>query len=240
MIQLKNISHAFGKKPVLTDVSCNIATGKLTAIMGLNGSGKTTLLNIMSGLIPPDYGQVILDKTPLKKFSARERAKNLAHVPQDFHTEFPFTVKEFVQMGRFAWQDEANSPQMDSMILNATLARLDLTSLAARSVHTLSGGERQKVLLARTLVQNTPLILLDEPLNHLDIKNRLFLLNLLRDENRQHGKTIVAVLHDLQAVKNHFDEAVLLKNGQVIFAGPVQNGLTPEHIFTTFEVDVAT
>lgn len=239
MIKLQNISHAFGKKSVLTAVSSGIAAGKLTAIMGLNGSGKTTLLNIMSGLISPDEGQVMLDKTPLKKLSARERAKNLAHVPQDFHTEFPFTVKEFVQMGRFAWQDEPGFQQVDSVILNDILVRLDLASLAARPVHTLSGGERQKVLLARSLVQNTPLILLDEPLNHLDIKNRLFLLNLLKAENRQHGKTIVAVLHDLQAVKNHFDEAVLLKNGQVIFAGAVNEALTPKHILKTFEVDVA-
>lgn len=239
MIRFENIGYTppSTNRAILRGINVRIHKGKLTAIMGLNGSGKTTVLNVMSGLIKPTHGHVMLGDVPLNEYSSRERARNLAHVPQDFHTEFPFMVSEVVQMGRFAWQDGGDALACHDDIVRDTLETLGLEKFAARPICTLSGGERQRVLMARMLVQNTPVISLDEPLNHLDIKNKKFVLDLLTLQNRESGKTIVAVLHDLHDAINHFDDVILLKNGSVVFAGPVHEGLSPELVRHTFETD---
>lgn len=239
MIHLENISHAIAHKPVLKNISAKIRYGARTAIMGLNGSGKTTLLGIMNGLIHPTVGQVILGQRPLKKYTAMERARLVAQVPQDFHTDFPFTVMEFVLMGRFAWQKNGATQQHDSEIAIEILNRLGLIDFKTRQIQNLSGGERQKVLLARTLVQNTQLIFLDEPLNHLDIKNKKFILELLHEENQKKQKTVVAILHDLAEVRRYFNDVLLLKNGELKYHGPVNEGLSEKWMQEVFEIEAA-
>lgn len=240
MIALKNIVHTIGRhrqKTILRDVSATIRPGTLTAIMGLNGSGKTTLLNIMSGITSPTSGEVRVAKKNSRQLAAREKARLVSHVPQDFNTDFPFTVMEFILMSRFAWQRGWSPDASDQALASATLNRLEIGSFGPRQLSSLSGGEKQRVLIARTLLQNTPIILLDEPLNHLDIKSRQFILNLLHAENHSAGKTIVAVLHDPVEVRRYFDEVLLLKNGALAFHGPVSEGLSPQKIREVFEIE---
>lgn len=241
MIQLKNISHSVNKgaKAVLKNISAQIQPGTLTAIMGLNGSGKTTLLNIMNGLTEPTQGQVILNGKAPKNLDARERARLVARVPQDFHSDFPFSVIEFVLMGRFAWQKDGKASQHDKEFATEILHQLNLIHLRERQIQNLSGGERQKILLARTLVQDTPIIFLDEPLNHLDMKNKKFILNILSEENQKKKKTIVAILHDLEEVMRYFNDVLLLKNSELKYHGPVSKGLTSERIQEVFEIEAA-
>ena len=209
----------------------------MTAIMGLNGAGKTTLLRALSGVLSVDAGQVWLSGEEMTHIPARQRARNISYVAQDTVASFPFTVRETVMMGRHPWQTGYFHSAADVDRVDAAMARLDLSSLSFRLVNTLSGGERQRVMLARALAQQTPVILLDEPLNHLDIRHRAFVLDILREENRQRGVTIIAVLHELRDVQTHFDRAILLRDGIVVAAGPVDEVITPQRVREVFDVE---
>lgn len=236
-MELTDVSFELGGKPVLNAVDLSVAHGVLLAIMGLNGAGKTTLLKLMSRYYKPLLGQHRIAGRAASDYSVRSLAREIAYVPQDFPTDFPFSVAEFVLMGRFSWHTGLFPGTVDMEKTAAILARLGLAELAARRIDTLSGGERQRVLLARALAQDARAILLDEPLNHLDIKNRLFVLDLLRQENAC-GRTIVAVMHDFREVRAHFHEVAFLKDGAMVFHGPVASGFDSERLRAVFDVDV--
>jgi len=240
MFTLEKISFQFSGSIVepLRDVSVHIPTGAMVAIMGLNGAGKTTLLKVMSGFLKQSSGSLLIDSRAPSKFSHKALAQRLTVVPQDFPTEFPFTVFDFVMMGRFAWQQGLFHTQDDQDKVVAVLKRLNLEKLATRIISTLSGGERQRLLIARALVQETKSILLDEPVNHLDIKNKIQILNLLKQENQDHQKTIVAVMHDFHDVQKYFDQVLLLKDGQLKFYGDISQGFQDERLQSVFDVDV--
>jgi iron complex transport system ATP-binding protein len=237
LIEFENVSLSLRGKPILRDISLNISCGVRCAIMGLNGAGKTTLLKLLSRFFQPDAGLHRIAGRAAMSHSARELARLIAYVPQDFPTEFPFTIWEFVMMGRFAWQKGIFPGEGDVRVVRDILFRLDLEPFAGCTIDTLSGGERQRVLLARALAQDTQVILLDEPLNHLDIKNRLFVLDLLRAENAA-GRTIVAVMHDFREVSTHFEEVMFLQDGALLFHGPVAAGFTPAWLRAVFDVEV--
>lgn len=239
MISLHDIGvRVENGRECLRGASLTITQGSLTAIMGLNGAGKTTLLKVISGALKPTSGTVTISGQALNALSSKKRAQTVAFVPQDFPTDFPFTVSEFVAMGRFARRTGFFETPTDQNAVNDSLAKLNLSSFAFRRINSLSGGERQRVLMARALLQDAPVLLLDEPLNHLDVKNRLFILDLIAAERRS-GRTIVAVMHDFQEVARHFDGAVLLKNGQVAFQGTVSQAFAPALLTDVFEVDLA-
>jgi iron complex transport system ATP-binding protein len=161
----------------------------------------------------------------------------LAHVPQDFLTEFPFTVEEFVRMGRYAWQSGFFAVETNFERTHAVLSRLKLADLKTRLIATLSGGERQRALLARALTQDTPTLLLDEPLNHLDVKQRAFFLKILKEENEIHGRTIIAVMHDLEEVRQHFTHVLFLKDGRVEYFGAIAEAFEIERLNRVFDMD---
>lgn len=238
MIQLHDVSYtAPNGKKLVSSVTATIVQGSRTAIMGLNGAGKTTLLKIMSRYLSPDSGEIRVAGRAIKNYVTRELARVLAHVPQDFSTEFPFTVEEFVRMGRYAWQTGFFAADTDFERTHAVLNRMDLADFANRLISTLSGGERQRALLARALTQDAPSLLLDEPLNHLDIKQRAFFLKILKDENEMHGRTIVAVMHDLEEVREHFTHVLFLKQGRLDYCGPILEAFQTERLTRVFEMD---
>ncbi|EKD51928.1 MAG: Ferric aerobactin ABC transporter ATPase component [uncultured bacterium] len=239
MFWLNNISHTFPLQttPVLHNITLNIPQGSLTAIMGLNGSGKTTLLKVLSSLILPRQGEVFIAGQNATAYKAKELAQHIAFVPQDFPTDFPFTVNEFVLMSRYAWQTKLFDGQEDQIKIDRVLRELNLWDLKDRLITTLSGGERQRVLLARAFAQETKAILLDEPCNHLDIKNKHELLTWLKREHTRSSKTIIAVMHDFQDVNRHFSDVLLLKHGQLAFWGAKKKALEPERLRAIFETD---
>lgn len=234
---LENLTYIFpGGRALLRDLNASIRPGSLTAVMGLNGAGKTTLMRLLSGALTPSSGRVLWEGRDARTLNAKERARHLAFVPQDFPTDFPFTVSEFAAMGRFARQEGFFPGAEDGKIANAALERLGLKDFRERLIGSLSGGERQKLLLARALVQDAPVLLLDEPLNHLDIKNRLSTLKLLTEENRA-GRTITAVMHDLREVRAHFSDVLFLKDGNLFFCGSVREGFREDLLRDVFEVE---
>jgi iron complex transport system ATP-binding protein len=225
----------------LRDVALTIAPGEFVGVIGPNGSGKSTLLKLLAGFLAPHQGQVFLDGQPLGRYPARALAQRIAVVPQSTHFVFPFTVQEIVEMGRVA-QRAARAGRLgmlgwpgetveDRAIVSRALEQLELAPLAPRSILELSGGERQKALVARALAQQPSILLLDEPTAFLDLHHQASVWRLVQALHREQGVTVVAVSHDLNLAALFCQRLVLLDQGRVRRAGP------PGEVLTQSELD---
>lgn len=223
-----------GGKHVLGPLSLEIAHGAFLGVLGPNGSGKTTLLRALTGSIRPAAGSLHFEGRPLQSYRPIELARRIGVVPQTFNLDFSFTVREMVAMGRYAHRSDAT----DDAAVAAALETTGLTSLAERLVTELSGGERQRALIAQTLAQETPTLLLDEPLNNLDLNHQLEVMQLLRRLHEQ-GRTVAVVLHDLNMAAQYCDELLLLDNGHLAARGTPESILDPAVIMEVFRVRVA-
>jgi iron complex transport system ATP-binding protein len=223
---------------VLDDVSLEILPGQAVAILGPNGAGKTTLLQVLLGALPPQGGEVWLAGTPQARLGRRETARLIGLVPQIEHVQFEFSVLEYVLMGRAPHLGVLDQPsESDYRIALDTLEGLGLAHLRERPVPDLSGGERQMVLLARALAQQTDILLLDEPTAHLDLSNKGRLLEVLVDLGRR-GTTVVFSTHDPDAAALVAQHMILMREGRIVDAGPVERVLTSEKLSATYGVPV--
>jgi iron complex transport system ATP-binding protein len=222
----------------LSDVSVDIARGSLTGLLGPNGCGKTTLLRLLSGVTRPHGGQITLDGIDLATLSRRDAARHLAVVPQETHPAFDYTVMEMVLMGRHphlgAFQLEGPS---DLAIARESLAATGTAHLADRDFNTLSGGEKQRVVIAGALAQAAELLLLDEPTASLDLGYQLEVAALLSRLNRERGVTMIIATHDLNLAASVCDRLVLMRGGRVLAQGPTTDVLTAPMVRQLYEVD---
>jgi iron complex transport system ATP-binding protein len=211
----------------LRDVSLRVAPGSLTGLLGQNGCGKTTLLKLLSGVLKPELGSVRLGQHDLRRLSARAIAQQVAVVPQETHPAFDFSVLEMVLMGRHphlrAFQLEGPS---DLAIARDALAATGTAHLAGRTYMSLSGGEKQRVVIASALAQQPNVLLLDEPTASLDLGYQLEIASLLKDLNHRRHVTMVLATHDLNLAASVCDTLVLLREGQVLMQGPTREVLT--------------
>lgn len=207
-LELNNIFFSYDGQKALKGISCAFESGKFYGIFGPNGSGKSTLLKIITGELPPQSGS-IAPHLPLQ-----QRARFLALVEQETPPRIPLRVREVVALGRYPWRRQRDNPAALENALNA----LALLPLAERPFNHLSGGEKQRVLLARALAQDTELLLLDEPASSLDLKHQITFYCLLQQLTRQ-GKCVVMVSQDLFLAPQYLDQALLLKNGQLAACG---------------------
>lgn len=237
LLKLTELSFSYEDHPVLEDLDFSIPEGDFLGILGPNGSGKTTLLRLMSGALSPSRGKVELLGRPLRDYSARQRARRLAVVPQDFDVLFPFTALEVVLMGRwsylkpFSWESEG-----DLRLARQAMAETDCLQFENRPVTELSGGERERVLIARALAQGPKVFMLDEPTTHLDLEHQVKTYNLLLRLNRERGMTLVMTLHDLNFAARACKRVLLLKGGKLICLGPpeqVMQHQTLQEVFHT-------
>ena len=237
MIALQNISYAFGKKKVLEGVDTRFGDGDFYAIMGANGCGKTTLLRLIAGLLTPQEGEVMLDGSNVLQYTARQLAQRMAFVRQHPHTDFEFSAFETVLMGRNPYQHRLqNESEADWQIVEQCLKQTNTWHLRFAKPNQMSGGELQRVMIARALAQQTPILLLDEPVSNLDIAHQFEILDLLRQINREQHKTILLVIHDLNMAWQYCDRLLLLHQGSIQYQGPLRDGLTPQNIATVFGV----
>lgn len=237
-IETKNLSFAYGDRAVLDGVSLSVEKGEMIGVLGPNGSGKTTLLKILSGVLTGN-GEVELNERDIRSYGRRELSRLFAVVPQESQVQFPFTVAEIVLMGRasrhhpFGLEGEPDlEAARKSMEVTETL------SLADRYLHELSGGEKQRVMIARALAQEPEILLLDEPAAFLDLKHQLRVFELMRRLNRERGLTIVAALHDLNLAALFFPRLVLLGGGKIFRDGGAREVLTEETIREIYGVEV--
>jgi iron complex transport system ATP-binding protein len=217
MIFIKNIIAGYFDKKVLNNISFNIKNGDFFGIVGENGIGKTTLLKVLCNLIKPYSGVIYLKNKNIKCFSKNEFSKIISFLPQNMNTDFDFTVYDFVMFGRYPYMNILKIPSKNDYIeLEKTIEILNINSLLQRKINTLSGGEKQKVLIAQVLVQNTDIIVLDEPISHLDVVNQQYVFETLKKMNEKYNKTIVVTLHDLNYVKKFCNKIISMPNYKIL------------------------
>lgn len=238
-IECRKVSFSYDKQ-VLFDVALAAFPGEVLAIIGPNGSGKTTLLKILYGALRPDVGEVLLDGgQKLAALNRRQIARAIATVGQEPAVNFPITVFEFVMQGRYPHLSGLGfEGERDVMIVSEALRQAHLMPLARRRVAEISGGERQRMLLARALAQQPKILLLDEPTTNLDIRFQVELFTLIRRLTRDLAMATVMVTHDINLVCEFADRVALFHQGRVFSYGMPQEVLTEENIRSVFGVPV--
>ncbi|WP_405408931.1 ABC transporter ATP-binding protein [Streptomyces decoyicus] len=241
-LDITGLSVEVAGKRLVHDITLRAGSGRLVGLVGPNGSGKSTLLRCVYRALRPAAGTVRLDGADLHAMDAREGARLLAALPQEASTEFDFTVAEVVAMGRLPHQRGAGRASAeDSARCARALARVGADHLAGRGFLSLSGGEKQRVLIARALAQDPQVLVLDEPTNHLDIAQQLEVLALVRaggtSRTESGGRlTVLTALHDLNLAAVHCDELYVIADGRIVAAGPPHDVLTPELLAEVFGV----
>lgn len=224
------------QQTLLDDVSVGVAGGELLGVVGPNGAGKTTLLKALGGDVELTSGLVYIDERPLSEFDARELARRRAVMPQSSYLPFLFTAREVVRMGRAPWEGERGEREHGAKLTDYAMSLTDTRDYAIRAYPTLSGGEQSRVTLARVLAQETPILLIDEPTAHLDLRHQHLVLQLAR-ELASEGAAVVAVLHDLNLAAMYADTALVLQRGAVIASGAVADALHPDVLSPVFGID---
>lgn len=218
MIEVKEISKQYGKKIVLDGVDLQFPKGKVTSLIGSNGAGKSTLLSIISRLLSQDGGIVMVDDKNVTEYKNKMLAQRLSILKQSNHVRLKLTVRELVSFGRFPYsQDKLTDEDIEKV--DKAIEYLDLKDIENAFIDELSGGQKQRAYMAMVVAQDTEYVLLDEPLNNLDMRHSVQTMRTLRRLADELGKTIIIVLHDINFASNYSDHIIALKDGKVRYAG---------------------
>lgn len=229
MITVNNLCKAYGDRPVLQGVSTHFPRGQLTSLIGPNGAGKSTLLMLLARLLEADSGDITLDERPAHTLPVKDYARLVATLRQSPAFNLRLTVQELVAFGRFPYSG-GRLTQEDQQQIDQALHFLDLDSLRHRYLDAISGGQRQMAFLAMTIAQQTPCLLLDEPLNNLDIRHAVHIMRALRRLCDEQGRTVVLVVHDLNFAANYSDRILAMKDGQIQHSGPVSEVIEAQRL----------
>ncbi len=240
IIRLDNVSFRYAKSdtPVFEDLSLDIQENTVTALLGPNGSGKTTLLHLLLGLLNPDRGNIRIGPSKNKTNPAAHHKRMIGIAPQYESVPFDLSVLEYVLLGRAPYIGMLQRPsRKDRRIAAESLNMVGLEKLAARSVKSLSGGEKQLAMVARVLTQQSRIFLMDEPTSHLDLSNTKRILKLMKALSRK-GKTVIFTTHDPNAAAGVSEHLILLNQGKIVEMGPPEKALTASNIKSVYGVDV--
>ncbi len=236
---MKDISFSYLDGFCLHQLSLMVEKGEMVAVLGPNGSGKTTLIKLAAGVLTPERGEVLLGEARMRKLSRRQIAQRVAVVPQYLNIPFAFTVAEVVMLGRTPFiKALSGEGENDHSIARRAMELTGMEQFSRRTFNELSGGERQKSILAMALAQEPKLLLLDEPTAHLDINHQVEILELIKGLNREQGITVLGAMHDLNLAALYFDRLVLLKEGAIFAQGPPATVLTAKTIYDVFGATV--
>ena len=239
MLDVQSIDVSIHNHPILSQVSLQVAAGEVLAVVGPNGAGKSTLIRAISGILPLQSGCITVDGKKLRGLPPQQLARLLAVVPQARQLPGMYTVYETILLGRTPYLSFLGHPgNKDHAAVRQAMEQTQTTSLAQRLVGELSGGEQQRVMLARALAQSTPLLLLDVPTTHLDLQHQSALLNLVRALAVQNGLAVLMVMHELSQAGLYADQVVLLVSGSVMASGTPQEVLTAKNLSSVFHVPV--
>ncbi len=240
VLELARVTGGYPGRTVLRDVDLAITAGERVAVVGPNGAGKSTLLRLATGLLAPTSGEVRLLGQSVVRQSRESVARRIAVVPQVASLPFATRVEEVVALGRLPYEDPLRGPRpADRAAVAAAIERVGLGRLLGRDARELSLGERQLVLVALAVAQSTPIVVLDEPTVHLDIRHQIDTMELLVDLNERDGTTVVAVMHDLHLAARTFPRVVVVSDGGIVADGPPDDALRHDLVRRVFDVDPA-
>ena len=237
MVVVKNVSKTYGSRKVIEDVSVNIPKGKITSFIGPNGAGKSTLLSMMSRLISIDEGEIFIDDEEIRRCKSNELAKKISILKQSNHINLRLTVKELVSFGRFPYSQGRLSKE-DWHFINEAIRYMELEDMKDKYLDQLSGGQRQRAYIAMVIAQDTEYILLDEPLNNLDMKHSVQIMKILRRLVDELDKTIVIVIHDINFASCYSDEIVALKEGRIVSQGKTDEMIHSSILKDIYDMDI--
>ncbi|MBM6593836.1 ABC transporter ATP-binding protein [Microvirga pudoricolor] len=235
-LDARGLAVDLGRKPVLGGIDLAFEAGSLTVVVGPNGAGKTTLIRALAGLLKPRQGAVRLDGRALSDLSGHERARSIAYLPQSATLAWPLPVAGVAALGRLPHGETPDALTLEGReAVRTALHAVGLEGFETRPATDLSGGERARVLLARALATQAPVLLVDEPVAALDPRHQLIVLDILRAKARS-GATVVAIMHDLTLAARHADRIVLLEGGRIRAEGPPETVLTEAHLAESFGI----
>jgi len=239
VIEVKNLYAGYGSGDVIRNISFKAARGENLCVLGPNGCGKSTLLKTIARII--DYrGLIEMEGRDIAAFPRKALARKVALLTQVTQVFFPYTVYETISLGRYAYCEGLfkNLSLADKKIIESVMERLDIAGLRDCMINELSGGQLQRVFLARTLAQTPDVILLDEPTNHLDLRYQIELLDFLRGWVKENDKTIIGVFHDLNLAKRFSDAAILMQNGVIAYSGKIEDVLAGKKLQEVYGIDI--
>ena len=236
MIEVKNITKAYGNKKVVDNVSLEIQEGKITSFIGPNGAGKSTLLSIMSRLLKRDSGEVLIDGKDILKWDNKELAKKIAILRQSNNINIRLTIRELVSFGRFP-HSQGNLKEEDYKYIDEAINYMQLKEFEDRYLDELSGGQRQRAYIAMVIAQNSDYIFLDEPLNNLDMKHSVEIMKTLRKLCDELNKTVVIVIHDINFASCYSDEIIALQDGEIAITGTVNEIMQASTLSKLYDMD---
>lgn len=239
MLKIQNLSVYYGERQVLREVALEVHSGEVVALIGPNGAGKSTLIRAVSGVIPLHGGRIEVNDMDISTLSSMQRARQVSVVPQAVSLPPAFTVWETVLLGRTPYLNFLGQTSvMDEALARQVLEQVDMLQLSESRMDQISGGEQQRVLLARALAQATPILLMDEPTAHLDLRHQIDLLKLIAAQAREKGLTVLVALHDLNLASLFADRIAIIDNGQLCVAGSPKDTLTSEILSSVYHMAV--
>jgi iron complex transport system ATP-binding protein len=237
LFDIKEICFAYGIDPVIQSVSAQLEQGRFYGLVGPNGCGKTTLLDLINGSKIPGSGSIHFQGDALSSIPKKELAKKIALVPQEFDTGFGYTVEEIVLMGRHPHIPRFSSPaQSDWHAVDKAIEQIGIDNLRDRPVNSLSGGQKQRAIVARALAQDSKVLLFDEATANLDIKYSLQIFRLARELVEKEGRTVIAVIHNLNFASAYCDEILFMQDGRLVSRGQTKSVMTAENIEQVFGI----
>ncbi|QOR67854.1 ABC transporter ATP-binding protein [Cytobacillus suaedae] len=237
MVNVKSVFKKYGSKNVVEDVSVNIQKGKITSFIGPNGAGKSTLLSMISRLIPIDSGEVFIDDKDLTKSKSNDLAKKISILKQSNNVNLRLTVRELVSFGRFPYS-QGRLTREDWKFVDEAIDYMELADMQDKFLDQLSGGQKQRAFIAMVIAQDTDYILLDEPLNNLDMKHSVQIMKVLRRLVDELGKTVVIVIHDINFASCYSDYIVALKDGKVVKEGKTDEIINRGVLKDIYDMDI--
>lgn len=236
MIEVKNISKSYGERIILNNISLQLYKGKITALIGSNGAGKSTMLSIISRLLKQDAGVVLVNEINIEDYKNRKLAQHLSILKQFNQVGLRLTVRELVSFGRFPYS-EGKLTQKDELLIDQAIHFLNLEEISDSYIDELSGGQKQLAYVAMVVAQDTEYILLDEPLNNLDMKHSGQIMKILRRLADELEKTIIIVLHDINFASHYADNIIALKNGEAKYHDVTDIVISKKILKDIFDID---
>ncbi|GAA0178837.1 ABC transporter ATP-binding protein [Clostridium sediminicola] len=238
IIKIENLDFKYGDITILRDINVTIDKGDFCCIIGPNGSGKTTLLKNISRIVNPNKKSIFINGKDIRKYDNKEIATQMALVPQNTYIDFEFTVFDIVLMGRNPYINRfGKESEEDLMQVEDAMKKTNTWNLKDKNINKISGGEMQRAIIARAIAQQTDIILLDEPISHLDINHQIEILDSLRRYSIEENKTIVMVLHDLNLAAEYSSKILMLNKGQIVEKGSVDKVLTEQNVKQVYKLN---